>query len=163
MRKLLFGLVLAVTMGAPLSARAGFIVEGSVGKGVSVKPEVNAQETSIMVAPGLTVLSMLRLQLGLLAELPDVQASNFDLELRPMITISPPILPLYGRVVFAFTDLLHSSERTFAYGAALGFSLSLAGIGVFAEAGLLPRNVEVAGDDKLYWVVEGRAGVSLAF
>jgi hypothetical protein len=165
MRKLSLVLGLALVIVAPASARAGFIVEGSLGKGVSVKPQVKAQETSVMVSPGVTLLSMLRLQLGLLAELPDVEGSNFDLELRPMVTVKPPLLPIHGRLVFAFTDLLNSDERTVAYGVAFGFSFSLVGLGVFAEAGILPRSIEDRATmrDRLWWVVEGRAGVSLAF
>jgi hypothetical protein len=159
MRKLLFGLVFALFFVVPFSARAGFIVEGSLGKGLSVRPEVRAQPVNLMVAPGLTFVSMLRLQLGLVADLPDVEMSKFDLGVRPMLTVSPPLLPLYGRAVFAMNNLLNKESRTIAYGAALGFSLSLAGIGVFAEAGLLPRRYM----ERMQWVIEGRAGASIGF
>jgi hypothetical protein len=157
MRKLLFGLVLAVSLGAASSARAGFIVEGSLGKGASVSPEVEAQPLNVMLAPGVTIFSLLRLQVGLVANMPDVENSKFDIGVRPMITLSPPLFPLYGRAIFAWDNLIHDSE--IAYGGALGFSIELAGIGVFAEAGFLPRKIS----DKTWWIIEGRAGVSLGF
>ena len=109
-----------------------------------------------MVAPGISFV-VVRLQLGLVADLPDVEQSKFDIGLRPMLTISPPILPLYGRIVFAVNNLLN--DTTVAYGAALGLSFGLAGVGVFAEAGLLPRSV----NDTMTWVLEGRLGLSLGF
>lgn len=159
MRKIFFAVVIAGMLAAP-AARAGIIIEGSLGKGASVKPEVHAQPLNVMVAPGVSFLaSMLRLQLGIVGDVPDVKASKFDLGLRPMFTVSPPILPLYGRLILAFTNLFHEELRTVAYGAALGLGFSIGPVGVFAEAGLLPRSL----NDTMIWVLEGRAGVSLGF
>jgi hypothetical protein len=155
MRKLLVAFALLLSLAVPMSAQAGFGVEGSVGKGVALDP-TKAQPTNLMLAPGYGLL-FLRLQLGIAADLPDVKESKFDLGLRPMLTISPPVLPLYARLVLAWNNLFH--DTTVAYGGALGFGLSFASIGVFAEAGLLPRDYQ----DKLQWVIEGRAGVSLGF
>jgi hypothetical protein len=157
MRKLLIASVFVSCLAAPLAAQAGFIVEGSVGKGVAVEPEVAAQPVNVMVAPGISIL-WLRLQAGLVANLPDVEDSEFDIGIRPMLTLSPPILPLYGRLIFAFNNLT-SDDPTVAYGAALGLSFGLGPIGVFAEGGLLPSKIK----DTTVWVIEGRAGVSLGF
>jgi hypothetical protein len=140
------------------AARAGWIVEGSVGKGVSVSPKpVTATQTNIMIAPGYTVLDILRLEVGVLAALPDVKASKFDLEFRPMLVVAPPILPIYGRAIFAVANVLHKTQ--IAYGAAAGLKLGVGPVGVFAEAGLLPRSVS----SKIYWVIEGRIGANLSF
>jgi hypothetical protein len=158
MRKLLLGSLFLVCLAAPLSAQAGFGVEGSIGKGLTVSPEVNAEPTNLMVAPGISIL-WLRLQAGLVADLPDVKGRDFDIGVRPMLTLSPPILPLYGRLIFAFNNLLDEELRTVAYGAAVGLSFGLAGVGVFAEAGMLPRSL----NDEMVWVLEGRAGISLGF
>jgi hypothetical protein len=164
MRKLLFASVLVLSVAAPLAARADVILEGSLGKGYMVKPELDnrLQPTSVMVAPGLTFFSVLRLQLGVEAALPDVEQSKFDLGFRPMLTVSPPILPLYGRLILAFNNLLHDN-RTTAYGGALGFAVNLpvvvASVGVFAEIGLLPRSV----NDQMQWNAEARAGVAFKF
>ena len=156
MRKLLVAFGLMVFLAAPKAAQA-IGVEASVGKGVAVDP-VKAQPVNVMVAPGVSLL-WLRLQLGVAADLPDVENSEFDLGLRPMLSLHPPLLPLYGRLVFAFNNLLDEDLRTVAYGGALGFEIALAGIGVFAEAGFLPRSL----NGSMLWVIEGRAGVSLGF
>jgi hypothetical protein len=148
---------MALVLGTAGVARAGFILEGSLAKGAMVSPDVKAEQTNIMLAPGLTVLSMLRLQVGLAGALPDVKGSKFDLQVRPMVTVSPPLLPLYGRLIFAVTNL--RDDAVLAYGGALGLSFELAGLGVFAEAAALPRSV----NSQLQWVVEGRAGVGIQF
>jgi hypothetical protein len=151
-------LVLSLLCLAPV-ARAGFIIEGSVGKGAKVSPSpVKATQTNIMIAPGITFLSLLRLEVGLLNELPDVKDSKYNLEIRPMLVVAPPILPLYGRVIFAVTNLLNG-PTTVAYGAAGGLKIGVGPVGVFAEAGFLPRSR----DSKINWVIEGRLGAYLSF
>jgi hypothetical protein len=157
MRKLLVAACLALCLAAPASARA-MGVELSMGKGLSVSPDTKAQPLNLMVAPGISFV-VVRLQLGLVADVPDVENSKFDIGLRPMVTISPPILPLYGRLVLAINNLIESERRTIAYGGAVGLSFGLAGVGVFAEAGVLPRSK----DNVTSWVLEGRLGLSLGF
>ncbi len=152
------GLGLAILLGASSQASAGLVLEGSLGKGVMVKPSTKAMQTNVMLAPGYEFL-WIRASLGIVGDLPDVQDSKFNLQLRPMITVAPPLLPIYGRVVVAIQNLGRSGDKTIAYGPVLGFSLSLAGIGVFAEAGLLPQKI----GSETAWVVEGRAGVSYKF
>lgn len=152
-------LILCLVAVAPAMANAGLVVEGSVGKGAKVSPSpVAAEQTNIMIAPGVSILSLLRLQLGLVSDLPDLKDSKTDLELRPMLTLYPPILPLYGRVIFAVTNLLHGTT-TVAYGAAAGFKLGVGPVHVFAEAGLLPRSRA----SQINWVIEGRLGAGLSF
>jgi hypothetical protein len=158
MRKLLTALLLVFAVSAPLSAQAGWGVEGSLGKGAQVKPDAKAMPTNIMVAPGFGIV-LLRLQLGLVANLGDVENSKFDIGLRPMVTISPPVLPLYARLILSVDNLTHSEQWVISYGGAVGLSVGLAGVSIFAEAGLLPNNK----DSEFRWVVEGRAGVSLGF
>jgi hypothetical protein len=152
-------LVVGLLVAAPAAAKAqGLIVEASLGKGAKVGPSpVKAEQTNLMIAPGVTI-PFLRLELGLLFATPDIKDSKSNLELRPMVVISPPLFPLYGRVVFAVTNLLNG-KTTVAYGGALGLSLGLGPIGIFAEAGLLPRSRE----STINWVVEGRAGVYVTF
>jgi hypothetical protein len=160
-------LVLCVLAVAP-AARAGWIVEGSVGKGVKVSPSpAAATQTNIMIAPGYTIIDILRLELGLVSDLPDIKSSKFNLQLRPMVVVAPPIFPLYGRAIFAVTNLLHG-KTTIAYGAAAGLKFGVGPIGVFAEAGLLPRSTDytdMAGmtSSKIDWVIEGRLGANLSF
>jgi len=163
MRNSLAALVLASVSVVPAVARAGWVVEGSYGKGVKVSPDpVKATQSNIMIALGYAI-PFLRFEVGFLNNLPDLKDSKYDIEIRPMVVIAPPILPIYGRVVFAVTNLLHG-KTTVAYGAAGGLKLGLGPVGVFAEAGVLPRSVnQPTGGNKLNWVIEGRAGVVLEF
>lgn len=165
MRRFIFALVFASTLAAPAAARAGFILEASVGKGAQLSPDLQAEQVNIMLAPGVTILSLLRLELGFVNNLPDTENGKYNLELRPMVVVAPPLLPLYGRLIFAFTNLLGRDEleREIAYGAALGIKLGLGPIGVFAEAGLLPRSREINMKDEMSWVLEGRLGAYLSF
>jgi hypothetical protein len=159
MRKLLSALLLVFAVSLPMAAHAGWGVEGSLGKGAQVKPDAKAMPTNIMIAPGFGIV-LLRLQLGLVADLGDVENSKFDIGLRPMVTLSPPVLPLYARLILSIDNLTeHAGEKVISYGGAVGLSVGLAGVSIFAEAGLLPHNQS----DEFRWVVEGRAGVSLGF
>ncbi len=155
----LFALVVGL---APATAEAGFVLEGSLGKGAQVRPSpVAAEPTNVMIAPGYELLGLLRLQLGMVAELGDVKNRDFDFQLRPMIGIYPPILPIYGRLIFAVQNLLGDGSTNVAVGGAVGIKIGipLTGLGVFVEAGVLPRFV----DSETQTVVEGRAGAYWAF
>jgi hypothetical protein len=156
-------LVLCFLALAPAAAHAGFILEGSVGKGILVSPApVKATQTNLMLSPGITLLDdILRLQVGFVGDLPDISNSKFDLQIRPMLVVAPPILPIYGRAIFAVANVFHNNgpKTLFAYGAAAGLKLGLGPIGVFLEAGFLPRSV----NSRINWVIEGRGGVALFF
>jgi len=110
-----------------------------------------------------------RLQLGIVTDFADKSGSKTNLELRPMISIVPPILPIYGRAIFAVTNLAGRSgvKREIAYGAAGGLRFGLGPIGVFGEVGLLPRSRDFASgsgtSSKFVWIIEGRAGAYLEF
>jgi hypothetical protein len=164
MRKLLFALALTVVVAAPLAARADIIVEGSLGSGYTFSPDVakGRRPTSLMVAPGLS-FPFVRLQLGIDGIFGDTESSDSTVSYRPMLTLSPPILPLYARAIFAFTYPFDSDKRVIQYGGALGISFGLpvvvASIHVFAELGLLPFSK----NDQIAWVGEGRAGVGISF
>jgi hypothetical protein len=144
------------------TAKAGVVLETSVGYGYRVSPVRGAEAASILVAPGVTLLGeMLRLELGFagaLSAAEDGDLQELNLELRPMLVIDPPLLPLYGRVTVAAIEPFRA-DRQIAYGGAIGISFSLVGLGVFAEVGTLPRS---AGDE-FAWIVEGRAGAYLVF
>lgn len=180
MRKYLVAATFIAMITAPAAARAGFVLEASYGKGYQVSPEPRFWEQSnIQIAPGyapsLPVLSMFRLQLGIVMDVPDGSAANkTNLQLRPMVSLVPPILPIYGRVIFAVNNLLEG-ETEIAYGGAVGARIGIPGIsilpsfGVFAELGALPRFREFANstatgtDSKFAWVLEGRVGAYLGF
>jgi hypothetical protein len=172
-------LVAALALAAPAAARAGLLLEGSAGLGVQLSPSVERAPVNVMLAPGygIDILgTKLKLELGLLGNLGDVRSSKFDLELRPMVVLAPPILPLYLRGIVAVQNLVNGPTN-WAYGGALGTSFSLFGLGVFIEAGVLPRNAKidtttnmpVVGStpnptkDEFRWFAEGRVGAFFEF
>ncbi len=159
MRKLVCSLAVVTALAAPAAAQAGFIVEGSVGKGYIVSPSVSdkAGPTNIMIAPGYGLGEMIRAELGFVFDMPQ-DNNDLNLRLRPMLVIDPPIIPLYGRLIVGMTNVL-SGDRHFEFGAALGVGGSIAGIGLFAEAGMVPMIVSGTTN----WNLEGRAGAYYAF
>jgi len=174
MRTLLLATVLALA--APATAHAGLLVEGSLGAGWQTSDQVTTASgatlsgttpVQLMVAPGWSFADVLRLQCGFLGHLGDSQGSAFDFELRPMVSVSPPGFPLYLRAIFAVQNLTNDRDAKVAFGGALGLRLGVAGVGAFAEAGVLPRTVTVAAgagtEDKSVWFVEGRLGAYLEF
>jgi hypothetical protein len=186
MRKFLVAATLLTAMILlPAAARAGFLLEASLGKGYQAAPTPRGwEQLNLEIAPGyapsLPVLSMFRLQLGIVADFADKSNSSTNMEIRPMLSVVPPIFPLYGRLIFAVNNLFerNGSKREIAYGGALGVKIGLPGIafvpalGIFAEAGLIPRKRDFAAtdaagaptvDSKLAWVVEGRAGAYINF
>ncbi|MBN2576111.1 MAG: hypothetical protein JXP73_16240 [Deltaproteobacteria bacterium] len=174
MRKFLVAATLFAMTLVPAAARAGFILEASYGKGYQVSPtprfwEQSNIELSPGYAPSLPVLSMLKFQLGIVMDIADGSAANkTNLQIRPMVSLVPPVIPVYGRVVFVVNNLL-KGEREYAYGGVVGARVGipsitvLPGVGVFAEVGYLPRSRDYGTESKFSSVVEGRAGAYLYF
>lgn len=182
MRKFLVAATLTAMILVPAAARAGFLVEASLGKGYQTSPAPRGwEQLNLNIAPGfapsLPVLSMLRFQLGIVTDFGDKAGTKTNLELRPMISLVPPILPIYGRVIFLVNNLFDrdGAKREVAYGAAAGLRIGtpavgvMPAIGVFAEVGLLPRSRDFINDtgtgttSKIAWVTEGRVGAYLDF
>lgn len=155
-------LVAAAVLAPARDAHATFNLEFSIGAGGQVSPSRAYEATNLMVTPGIGILeNILRFELGVVGSFAAAMQRDphsFDLELRPMIVISPPIIPLYLRAIFAGVDLF-SPKRTIAYGGALGVGISAFGLGIFAELGVLPRVFQ----SQFQWLLEGRAGVALTF
>lgn len=166
MRKLGLAILVVALWSAPRAASAGPFVEGSLGLGWHVSPSLPAgaesrQPINVMIAPGYGFLAnLLKVQVGFAGSFGDVPAPNdvFQLQIRPMVTVQPPLFPLYVRGMLAFLDVTRDSRQT-AYGAAAGLSFGLLGLGVFGEVGALTFS---AGGSQ-NWIVEGRAGVSIGF
>jgi hypothetical protein len=183
MRKFLVAVTLTTMILVPAAARAGFLLEASLGKGYQASPAPRGwEQLNLEIAPGyapsLPVLSMIHLQLGIVMDIADKSGSSTNMELRPMVSLVPPILPLYGRVIFLISNLLgrDGAKREIAYGAAVGARIGTPSIGpvpamgVFAEVGALPRSREFVADakvgtttSKFAWVIEPRVGAYLNF
>jgi hypothetical protein len=182
MRKFLVAVTLTTMILVPAAARAGFLLEASLGKGYQASPAPRGwEQLNLEIAPGyapsLPVLSMIHLQLGIVMDIADKSGSSTNMELRPMVSLVPPILPLYGRVIFLISNLLgrDGAKREIAYGAAVGARIGTPSIGpvpamgVFAEVGALPRSREfvnstaTGSESKFAWVLEPRVGAYLNF
>ncbi|HEX7508878.1 MAG TPA: hypothetical protein VF550_19045 [Polyangia bacterium] len=182
MRKFLVAVTLSTLFLIPAVARAGFLVEASLGQGYQASPTPREWERlNLEIAPGyapsLPVLSMFRLQLGIVTDFGNKAGTKTDMELRPMISVVPPIFPLYGRVIFVVNNLLErgGTKRDVQYGAAVGARIGLPSIGiipsmgVFAEIGALPGKRDffdtttLTTSSKTAWVLEGRVGAYLDF
>jgi hypothetical protein len=181
MRKFVVAATLIALTLLPAAARAGFLMEASVGKGYQAAPTPRGwEQLNLEIAPGyapsLPVLSWFRLQLGVVVDFADKSGSKTNMELRPMLALVPPIFPLYGRLIFG-VDNLFKGKTEVVYGGALGLKIGLPGIafvpalGIFAEAGLIPRKREfdtstattISSESKFAWVVEGRVGAYINF
>ena len=141
-------------------AHAGTFFEASLGYGVEAAPNPGeSQDPNLMVAAGWGIGELIIAELGLVGAYPGGEdlPHQGELQIRPMLVISPPLLPLYLRGTLAFKDPF-SESRKLAYGASLGLRFSLMGLGAFAELGALPVNT-----DPVRWIAEGRVGASLAF
>jgi hypothetical protein len=160
-----------VVASAPLHvAKAGFILEGSVGYGYEVDPQHATQAINLMLTPGVEIADVLRLEVGILGAYGAVRSGldkDLQLEFRPMVVLAPPVIPLYARLILSVVQPFSDADRTIAYGGALGIGVSVpaSGVGVFLEVGILPRSVtsQVTQLSEYVWILEGRAGVSFEF
>jgi hypothetical protein len=174
MRKPTLGLLTFALLALPTAASAGGLhLELSVGSGVRTTPSPQERiPTNVGATLGLGLTDMLKLQVGAIANLGDVQesvsdvgASDFDVDLRGMLVIAPPLFPLYLRGIVGVTDLVQGGNNV-TYGGALGLGFGLLGIGGFIEAGAMQRTYTVTLPEggegsKDGWQVEGRLGVSI--
>ncbi len=154
MRKMGLLVFVVALWAAPRPANAGWVFEGSVGVPWQTSPNVYRQQLNLMVTPGYGLLDdMLRLEMGLVANFADVQNSKFNVGLRPMLALHPPILPLYGKLIFDWNDI-GGSTSTASVGVAIGTSFGLGPAALFLEGDYLSRS----GNN----VLEARAGLSFA-
>ena len=152
-------------LAAPRPAQARIVrpvLSGSVGFGFEVHPDANPQAENMMLAFGLGFLGdILRPELGILTaygKLWGKGRQTFQYELRPMLRLGMPFLPLYGRLIFAGLSVFED-RRNIAYGGALGLNFNAGPIAIFGEFGPLPRRVS----GQTHWVLEARAGVAYRF
>ncbi len=157
MRRVGLLVFVAALWAAPRQASAGWVLEGSFGVPWQTSPSVARQQLNLMVTPGYGFLDdLLRVELGLVSNFADVQGSKFNVGLRPMLAVHPPMLPVYGKLLFDWNDIGNSSTATI--GAAVGLSFGLGPAALFVEGDYLPRSLA----DTNRNVLEARAGLSFA-
>ncbi|HET6438049.1 MAG TPA: hypothetical protein VFG59_08305 [Anaeromyxobacter sp.] len=145
-------------LAGPSAARAGTVLEGSVGSGLRWQPTpVERIPTNVMLAGGYSFAGALKLELGVVGNLADVNHSQFDLDIRPMVVLKPPVLPFYVRGILGVSGLVEGPAAV-NYGGALGVRIGALGVGAFLEAGALSRRVTIDGQHRDAWVAEGRLG-----
>lgn len=156
-------LVAALALAAAPARAGGWLFEGSVGSGFRFQPSpVERVPTNVMLTTGYGI-PMVKAELGVVGNLGDVKHRKFDLDIRPMLVVSPPLIPLYARAIAGVGGLLDKPTHL-VWGGALGVSIGALGVGGFAEAGALSRRINVYDDrgvatKKDVWVAEGRLGV----
>ncbi len=139
-------------------------IETSFGQGIQLAPAPSgtAQLTSVMIAGGYQLRPNVRIDTGLAIGLNGSEAGRLDLELRPSIVFQPRALPFYSRVTLAAVDILTGFTLAVAGGA--GVEIMLDDLGLYVEGNVFGRAGQSrSGNDKLLWVVEGRAGGVLRF
>ncbi len=158
MAKLSSSLVAFALLLAPYTARAGWLVEASAGSGFRWEPgPVERIPTNLMLTGGYS-LPVVKFELGLVGNLTDVENSKFDLDLRPMLVIKPPLFPMYARAILGVSGLVEGPAHV-NYGGALGVRIGALGVGGFLEAGALSRRIEIDDQKKDSWIAEGRVGI----
>lgn len=158
MTKLIPALAVSALLLAPFSARADLVLEGSAGSGFTLSPHSGDRiPTNLMLAGGYK-FSIVRLELGVVGNLDDVKGSKFDLDLRPMLMVKPPLFPVYGRAIVGVSGLVEGPSAL-NWGGALGVRLGALGVGAFVEAGALSKRIKVKDKNEDVWYAEGRLGV----
>lgn len=158
MAKLFSTLVASALLLAPLSARAGLMFEGSAGSGLTLSPHSGDRiPTNVMLTGGYS-FPIVKLELGVVGNLGDVENSKFDLDLRPMLVVKPPLFPVYARAIVGVSGLVEGPS-SFNYGGALGLRIGALGVGAFVEAGALSKRIKVNDKNKDAWYAEGRLGI----
>jgi hypothetical protein len=157
MAKLHWALVASALLLAPLTARAGLVFEGSAGSGITLSPHSGDRiPTNVMLTGGYS-FPVFKLELGVVGNLADVEHSKFDLDIRPMLVVKPPLFPVYARAIAGVSGLVEGPS-SFTYGGALGVRIGL-GVGAFLEAGALSKRIKVNDENRDAWYAEGRLGV----
>lgn len=159
-------------LAAPLGARAGGLLEVTLGSGL--RAGLGSTER-IPTTAGLALgygIPMFKFEVGAFATLGDVKtqvnnqrANKSTWDIRPMVVFSPPVIPFYLRAIASFSDLEQKPVKA-TFGGALGIGFSLFSVGAFAEAGAVQHRyvVAVPGGGTVVkdgWQVEGRLGVRL--
>jgi hypothetical protein len=172
MRRIPFALLALTLLAAPAAARAGLLLEASVGSGL--RAGIGSAEripTNVMATVGYGFAGMLKAELGALVSFGDAKAGfstagrTVDVDLRPMLVFSPPMSPIYLRAIAGVTSLKVKPVR-FSYGAALGVGVGLLGVGAFGEVGAMQHRYEVVLPGGLGtvskdgWQIEARLGLS---
>jgi len=111
--------------------------------------------TNLMVSPGIEIYhQMLRLDIGLVADLGDIEGRQFNIEVRPSLVLELPVVPIYFRVTAGLAGLLHGPVAV-ALGPSIGVRGGLGFVSILGEIGYIPIVI----DGNFESILEVRAGV----
>ena len=148
-----------LTFGASLPARADagdLTLTMTAGTGWQASSPGGRIQTNLMLSPGIEMLGrLLRLDVGVIADLPDIEASRFDLQVRPSLVLELPVVPIYGRLSAGIANILHGPVSV-AFGPSVGLRIGIGKVSLLAEVGYIPlyRN------SSLESIIEVRAGIA---
>lgn len=130
-------------------------VELSLGSGRQFNDGVdnNRVPTNVMVALGYGGLPIIEPQIGIVGDLGDVENQDFDLQFRPQVKLSLPVIPVYGRVILSVVNIFGDGDPELYYGGGLGIEIPAPLVSPFVEVAYLPTSIEGA------TVFEARLGV----
>jgi hypothetical protein len=156
MWKLAFVVVLAVGAARPAHAGPGDVTfTVTAGTGWRASSPDGRIPTDLMLAPGIEILGKsLRLDVGFVADFPDIDGSRFDIAVRPSLVAELPLLPIYGRLTSGVTRLVHG-PIAIAFGPSIGVREEVGTVSVLGEVGYVP----IIRSGHLENVLEARGGV----
>jgi len=159
MAKLISAVLALALCLSPAAARAGgLLLEGSVGTGYRWTPDPQTRTpTNVMLTLGYSFPTVLKLEVGGVANFEDVKDAKFDVDLRGMAVAKFPGFPLYFRGILGVANLIEGPNGPI-YGGATGFRFGALGLGGFLEAGAVSKKMTFDSGDKTTWIAEGRLG-----
>ncbi|MEM6533052.1 MAG: hypothetical protein AAF654_10530 [Myxococcota bacterium] len=143
MRLFIATLTLSGILALPAMAQAQSF-ELSLGTGIQIRDNLDNERlpTNIMATVGYAGLPIIEPQLGIVGDLGDVENSDFDLQLRPQVKVSVPVLPVYAKVIVSVVNLIGDDDTELYYGGGLGLELPFPLASPFLEAAYLPTSAE---------------------
>jgi|TARA_B100001964_G_C14119635_1_gene547716 hypothetical protein len=173
----LCSLIIIALLWIPSTALAGATTLGiSLGQEFQFKPppQGQARGTSLMISPGMILGEIFRAELGINYMVDTYRRGKSDLEIRPCLAVQPRGIDWYARIHMGLPHLLdgEKGESRPSIGGAVGRTISFGGVQFFAEVGANPRTEltmterrDPDGEKKfrLFWILEGRAGITYVF
>lgn len=131
MKRTLPILVLVLALHATPARALDFGIALSVGEGVTFYDgEGYRSPVSIEVLPSISPIPWVKVDLGFFATLEDVRGGDRNFVLRPGVRITPPILPVYGRLALPL-QTTNGFDWGFLVGVGASFGISI--VSLFAE------------------------------
>jgi len=133
-----------------------FTLTLSAGTGWQASSPTGRIPTNLMVSPGVELLGhFLRLDIGLVADLPDIENRQFNIEVRPSLVAELPVVPIYFRVTAGLAGLAHGPVAV-AFGPSVGVRAGLGFVSLLGEIGYIP----VVESGNFVSILELRLGVA---